>query len=305
MKSRHKLMPEEFKKAKPPTFDGDIKKGEEAEVLLLGLKKYFRVHDYSKNLKAQITIFNLNGKASIWWVDLRNVKGVHEKNMSWKQFEKYFKNKYLSEKYFDGKTKEFYELKLGQLTIDEYTNKFLEPMRYVPYIKDEKVKMQRFISGLPQFYRDIIEFDEPITLEDNIQKVRYFYEKFKSKTEPCEDWKKKNNSEFKKKEFKSSIFKNPGKSSRMSLLARSVYQQNFPSQSGNKPFRATPSKTDNTERENLKCWSCGEEHLLRDFPHRQQNPGRVYNIQEDTIVNDVAMILPHIYASLDNRQVDH
>jgi hypothetical protein len=106
------------------------------------LKKYFRVHDYSENLKARITIFNLNGKASIWWEDLRNVKGIHEKDLSWKQFEKYFKKKYLSEKYYDGKTKEFYELKLGQLTIDEYINKFLELMRYVPYIKDEKVKMQ-------------------------------------------------------------------------------------------------------------------------------------------------------------------
>jgi hypothetical protein len=43
--------PEEFKKAKPPTFDGEIKKGEEVEVWLLGLKKYLRVHDYSENLK--------------------------------------------------------------------------------------------------------------------------------------------------------------------------------------------------------------------------------------------------------------
>jgi hypothetical protein len=48
----------------------------------------------------------------------------------------------MSKKYFDGKTKEFYELKLGQLTIDEYIKKNLELMRYVPYINDEKVKMQ-------------------------------------------------------------------------------------------------------------------------------------------------------------------
>jgi hypothetical protein len=88
--------PEEFKKSKTPYFNGDIEKGEEAEAWLLGLKKYFRVHDYSKNLKAQIVIFNLNGKASIWWEDLRNVKGIHEKDLSWKQFEKYFKKKYFS-----------------------------------------------------------------------------------------------------------------------------------------------------------------------------------------------------------------
>jgi hypothetical protein len=43
---------EDFKKSKPPSFDGDIKKGEEAEAWLLGLNKYFRFHDYSENLKA-------------------------------------------------------------------------------------------------------------------------------------------------------------------------------------------------------------------------------------------------------------
>jgi hypothetical protein len=109
---------------------------------LLGLKKYFRVYDYSENLKVRIAIFNLNGKASIWWEYLRNVKGIHEKDFSWKEFEKYFKNNYFSDECFDGKTKEFYELKFGQLTIDGYINKFLEMIRCVPYIKDEKVNMQ-------------------------------------------------------------------------------------------------------------------------------------------------------------------
>jgi hypothetical protein len=93
-------------------------------------------------LKARIATFNLNGKASIWWEDLKNVKGIHEEYLSWKRFEKHFKKKYLSEKYFDEKTKEFYELKLVQLIVEEYVNKFLELMRYVPYIKEEKVKVQ-------------------------------------------------------------------------------------------------------------------------------------------------------------------
>jgi hypothetical protein len=134
--------PEGFKKSKTPTFYGDIKKGEEENFWLLGLNKYFKVHDYYENLKDCITIFNLNGKDSIWWEDVRNVKGVLEKDLSWKKFEKYVKKKYLLENYFDGNTKELYKLKLGQLTIDEYINKFIEMMRYVPYIKDEKLNMQ-------------------------------------------------------------------------------------------------------------------------------------------------------------------
>jgi hypothetical protein len=76
---------------------------------------------------------------------------------------------------------------LGQLTIDEYINTFLELIRYVPYNKYEKVNMQRFISGLPQSFQDRIEFDEPKTLEDTICKARYFYEQFKNKKQPHED----------------------------------------------------------------------------------------------------------------------
>jgi hypothetical protein len=91
------------------------------------------------------------------------------------------------------------------------------------------VKMQRFIHGFPQSFQDIIEFDEPKTLQDTIQKENYYYEQFKSKEEPHKDWKKKIKLGFKKKGFKSSIFKNHGKISKMSLPTKSVYQQNFPS----------------------------------------------------------------------------
>ena len=67
----------------------------------------------------------------------------------WKQFKKYFKKKYLSDRYYDDKIKEFHELKLGQLTMGDYANKFLELLRYARYIRDDKVKIHHFPSGLP------------------------------------------------------------------------------------------------------------------------------------------------------------
>jgi hypothetical protein len=158
-------------------------------------------------LKSRVATFNLNGKDSIWWEDLKNVKGSHEEYLSWEWFEIYFRKKYLLEKYFNEKTNEFYELKLRQLTIEEYVNRFLELLWYIPYIKAEKEKVQRFISGLPKDYQNMIEFDELRTLEDTIQKERYFYEQFGLWKKPCEVWKKKNGSGFQKKGFKSPRFK--------------------------------------------------------------------------------------------------
>jgi hypothetical protein len=113
---------------------------------------YFQVQNYSENTKVKISIFNLNGGASIWWEDLKEVKGLKESKLIWKHFENYFRKVYLPEKYYDGKIKEFHEHKLGQLTMDSYAKRFLELLRYVPYLKDNKVRIQCFLSGLPQSY---------------------------------------------------------------------------------------------------------------------------------------------------------
>ena len=37
----------EFKKIKPPTFNGETEKGEEVESWLSGMKKYFQIYNYS------------------------------------------------------------------------------------------------------------------------------------------------------------------------------------------------------------------------------------------------------------------
>ena len=40
------LSQDEFRKAKTPTFDGEVDTRQDAEAWLLGIKKYFQVHNY-------------------------------------------------------------------------------------------------------------------------------------------------------------------------------------------------------------------------------------------------------------------
>ena len=89
-----------------------------------------------------MAIYNLMGKADIWWQELKRVKGIREKNINWSTFKKYFKKKFLSEQYYEESTKEFYELKLGTMNMKELDSKFLSLLKYVPYIVDEKPKVQ-------------------------------------------------------------------------------------------------------------------------------------------------------------------
>jgi len=51
----------------------------------------------------------------------------------------------------------------------------------VDLIKDEKVKIQKFLSGLPSFYKDKIQFDERKTLEESMRNTKYLCEKNKGR----------------------------------------------------------------------------------------------------------------------------
>ena len=82
----------------------------------------------------------------------------------------------MSEIFFDRKVKEFHGLHMGSMTMDDFINIFLDLLHYVPYIKDEKVKIQQFLGCLPPKFWERIEFDMPKTFDTTLHKARIFYE---------------------------------------------------------------------------------------------------------------------------------
>jgi hypothetical protein len=161
---------------KPPTFDGEHKKDEDEETWLLGMIIYFQLHNYYAREEGRIVIYQLNGNASMWWDQYVQVQHIDEKKVNWREFKRYFQNKYLTKRYYDRKMKEFFELKLGSMKIDEYKRRLLELLNYVPFIKDEQVKIHRYLSGLPSFISDNIQYDDPKTLEETIRNTKCLYE---------------------------------------------------------------------------------------------------------------------------------
>jgi hypothetical protein len=63
----------EMKKIKPPTFDGEHKKEEDAETWFLGMRKYFQLQNYSSHVEERISMYQLKGKESMWWDHLVQV----------------------------------------------------------------------------------------------------------------------------------------------------------------------------------------------------------------------------------------
>jgi len=144
----------EFKKIKPPTFNGEVETGEEAEPWIFGMKTYFQIYNYSSELNTWMDFYNLREKEDIWWQDIKRVKSIKEIKITWKTFKKYLKKQFMFEQYYEVKSKEFYELKLGNLTMKYLCSNFMSLLRYVPYIMDEKTNIQQFFSFLPSSYKD-------------------------------------------------------------------------------------------------------------------------------------------------------
>jgi hypothetical protein len=88
---------------------------------------------------------------------------------------------YLSENFYDKKMQEFFELRLGRMTMEEYAKNLLGLLKYVGFINDENVKIQRFLSEFPSFYKENIRYDEPKTLIEAIRKDKYMYEQGQSR----------------------------------------------------------------------------------------------------------------------------
>jgi hypothetical protein len=168
-------------KIKPPTFDGENKKDEDAKTWLLGMRKYFQLHNYSSHVKVRIVIFQLKVKASMWWDQLVQVQHIKEKSVTWREFKKYFENKYLTKRYYDKKMIEFFELKLRSMKIDEYERRFLELLKYVSFIKDDTIKIHRYLSGLSSFINEKIQYDDPKSLEDTIRRAKCLYDQQKTR----------------------------------------------------------------------------------------------------------------------------
>jgi hypothetical protein len=81
----------------------------------------------------------------MWWDYLKQSKHLYEKNISRGLFKGYFQDKYLSDHYYERNMKDFFQLMLGSMTMDEYEKRFFE---------------------LPSFYSDKIHYYNQGTLEE-------------------------------------------------------------------------------------------------------------------------------------------
>ncbi|XP_009595194.2 uncharacterized protein [Nicotiana tomentosiformis] len=100
-----------------------------------------------------ISLFYNKKNAYDWWVSVPNAK-AKPPVLTWDDFVKAFRAKYVPPFYCDAKKKEFLNLRQGIMSIAEYQQKFLWLSRYAGGIIDgERDKCRRFEEGLNGYIR--------------------------------------------------------------------------------------------------------------------------------------------------------
>jgi hypothetical protein len=201
----------------------------------------------------------------MWWDQLVQVQHIKEKSVTWREFKKYFEKKYLTKRYYDKKMKEFFEIKLGSMTIDEYERRFLELLKYVSFIKDETVKIHRYLSGLPSFISEKIRYDDTKTLEETIRRAKCLYDQQKARPTFQKDWEDKNKFKMnqRKKVYKTPFFINNTQGQYASREPRMI-------EIGGQRPRQPP----------IQCWGCKGDHMYKDCLHRGEKVRTVHNVQQ-------------------------
>jgi hypothetical protein len=174
--------------------------------------------------------------------------------------------------------KELFELKLGSMTMVEY----------------EKVKIQRFLIGLPSFYSDKIRYDNPKTLEETIRRERHIYEQSRGRLvfQKCWNEKMKGKKDQRKKGFKPLFFNNNT-------------QANQQGQSTQNEHKTADSFGKRPRKQPMQCWGCEGNHLYRDCPHKGERMRTIHDIQEDETLEFMGGNMPMIYVALDNKQAEY
>jgi hypothetical protein len=170
--------------------------------------------------------------------------------------------------------------------MEEYEKNFLGLLKYVRFIGNDKVKIHRFLNGLPVFHKENLKYDEPKTLNEAIRKSKYMYDQGQGRESLQKYWKDKKNV---KSNQRRKGFKPP-------------FNRNEPNRNHQDQYAKGDSKKEDSlgkrGRPPIQCWGCKEDHLYKDWPDGKDRVRIVHNIQEATTIEDMG----RIYSYLNDRQ---
>lgn len=163
---------EQFKKLKPPTFNG--RDGPAAlEEWMGSMEDILRLLMCTDAQKVSCASFQLKEDARIWWNSYQAMRPAAELDaLTWVEFKRIVMEKYYPPSYQVRMETEFFNLKQGDISVEEYERKFSKMCRFAPHLVDtEAKKVKRFRYGLRSEIRNVISGQGITTLAETFERA--------------------------------------------------------------------------------------------------------------------------------------
>ncbi|CAN6362592.1 unnamed protein product [Urochloa humidicola] len=161
---------ESFHKLHPPTFDHSSDPLD-ADDWLREVEKKLDLTTCDDFECVTLATHKLVGTARAWW-DSYCDSHRNPAEITWDEFMEAFREHHIPEAIVDRKVEEFRNLKMGKMTVQEYTNRFQQLMRYAPdETNTEKKKIYYFRKGLHHGMKLHLEAHDVTTLHQLIGKA--------------------------------------------------------------------------------------------------------------------------------------
>ncbi|XP_057962228.1 uncharacterized protein LOC131153786 [Malania oleifera] len=165
------------------------------------------VLDCTDEQKVRYAAFKMAGEAKCWWLstklleDQRLVKIA----LTWERFNELFFDRHFPSSFREEKIEEFTNLTQGEMTVAEYTAKFVELSCFAPFlIPNEARKARKSEKGLRcRIYELVVEFQVQ-NFSDLVDKASMLEKSAQSSTEPSEQKKRPVPSSFQSEASKGS-----------------------------------------------------------------------------------------------------
>jgi hypothetical protein len=131
----------------------------------------FTLRDYTSNIKVRMAVFQLKGSALLWREMLLSQLNMAVEDVSWELFEERFRERYLSEEFFERRLNEFIALRQGGCTVPESEARVMALLRHALHLNPEKLKVSGFMLGLNNSMRGRVYYRMPQTLHDFVPKA--------------------------------------------------------------------------------------------------------------------------------------
>jgi len=146
---------EDFLRHKPAKFTGKVSP-DEADAWLRKCEKIFKVMNCEDEQKLLFATYLLNEDVEYWWAGMQQQMGTREELVTWANFRTRFLEKYFPDTVRQDREAEFLALQQGDMTVQEYVNKFEHLVRYYSQDITEEWRCLKFERGLKHELKKVV-----------------------------------------------------------------------------------------------------------------------------------------------------